>query len=104
MPVQSFFIIRKDDYMPNDRRRILELALESLELKKKEIEEEITEINRELRGRTTARKTAPKAGKPAAARKAVKKRTRFTKEERLRRSQKMKEYWDNWRKTKAKAK
>lgn len=90
--------------MPNDRRRILELALESLELKKKEIEEEIKEINRELRGRTTARKPAPKAGKPTAAKKAVKKRTRFTKEERLRRSQRMKEYWDNWRKNKAKAK
>ena len=120
--------------MPNDRRRILELALESLELKKKEIEEEIAEINRELRGRTTIRKSAPKARKqaaakkvtrkPAAARKvarksaaaqkaarkpasppkAAKKRTRFTKEERLRRSQRMKEYWDNWRKNKANAK
>lgn len=90
--------------MPNDRRRILELALESLELKKKQIEEEISEISRELRGKTAAKKPAPKARKPAASSKAARKRTRFTKEERLRRSQRMKEYWDNWRKNKAKAK
>ena len=90
--------------MPNDRRRILELALESLELKKKQIEEEIAEINRELRGRTAAKKTSAKARKPAAPSKAAKKRTRFTKEERLRRSKRMKEYWENRRKNKAKAK
>jgi len=92
--------------MPNDRRRILELALESLQLKKKEIEAEIAEINRELRGKTATRKPsskASKAKKPAASSKAAKKRTRFTKEERLRRSQRMKEYWDNWRKNKEKA-
>ena len=90
--------------MPNNRRRILELALESLELKKRQIEEEIAEINRELRGKTVAKKQSSKARKPAAPSKAAKKRTRFTKEERLRRSQRMKEYWDNWRKNKAKAK
>ena len=61
--------------MPNDRRRILELALESLELKKKEIETEIAEIRSELQGRTATKKSpAPKAKKT------------------------MKEYWENWRK------
>ena len=90
--------------MPNDRRRILELALESLLLKKKKIEEEIAEINRELRGRTAARKPSSKARKPAAPSKASQKRTRFTREERLRRSKRMKEYWDKWRKNKANTK
>jgi ribosomal protein L12E/L44/L45/RPP1/RPP2 len=96
--------------MLNDRQRILELALESLELKKKEIEEEIAEIRKGLRGRPAAKKPAQKAKKIAVAKKKpakkkpAKKNTRFTKEERLRRSQRMKEYWDNWRKNKANAK
>ena len=91
--------------MLNDRQRILELALESLELKKKEIEEEIAEIKKGLRGRPAAKKPAQKAKKIAVAKKKpAKKNTRFTKEERLRRSQRMKEYWDNWRKNKANAK
>ena len=36
--------------MPSDRNRILELALESLENKKKQLDAEIAEITRELRG------------------------------------------------------
>lgn len=87
--------------MPSDRYRILELALESLEAKKKRIDQEITELKRELQ-----RKPAPKAsagaaaGKPAAA--PAKKKPHFSKEERLRRSQRMKARWENWRKKKAK--
>ncbi len=83
--------------MPSDRRRILELALESLQLQKRKIDEEIAEITRELRGgaaRTTI--SAP------AARARVRRRPRFSKEEKLRRSQRMKAYWDNWRKKKGK--
>jgi hypothetical protein len=81
--------------MFSDRRRILELALETLESKKKQLDVEIAEITRELRGGI--------ARKDRASGKQVKvKRTQFSKEERLRRSQRMKEYWSNWRKKKAK--
>jgi len=81
--------------MPSDRRRILELALETLEEKKKKLDAEIAEVTRELRGGATA-KAAPAASGAARA----KKRSRFSKEERIRRSQRMKAYWDNWRKKK----
>jgi hypothetical protein len=92
--------------MLNDRKRILELALESLELKKKQINEEIAEISRQLRGKSAlktaapkVKKTpAPKTRKTAAPVKAARKRSRFTKEERIRRSQRMKEYWEKRRK------
>ena len=84
--------------MPNDRRRILELALESLELKKKEIEREIAEVRSELYGRPAAKKPSIQKAKKAAGRKAVAGKARFTKEERNRRSKRMKEYWENWRK------
>jgi hypothetical protein len=89
--------------MPTKRRRILELALESLELKKKQIEEEIAAINNELKGKSVFKKPAPKVKKKAAPVKTAAKRSRFTKEEKLRRSQRMKEYWENWRKKKANA-
>jgi hypothetical protein len=87
--------------MPTNRQRILELALESLELKKKQIEEEIASINDELKGKSVSKKPAPKVTKEAAPVKTAAKRSRFTKDERLRRSQRMKEYWENWRKKKA---
>jgi len=91
--------------MPTDRQRILELAMESLELKKKQIEEEIAAINSELRGKSVSRKPVLKAKKKATTVKTTAKRSsRFTKEERLRRSQRMKEYWENWRKKNAKSK
>jgi cell division septum initiation protein DivIVA len=80
--------------MPSDRRRILELALETLENKKKQLDAEIAEINHELRGKTSMKASASAEG-------AAKKRSRFSKEERLRRSQRMKAYWDNWRKKKS---
>jgi hypothetical protein len=87
--------------MASDRRRILELALESLDNKKKQLDAEIAEISRELRGE--ASKKAPSATqKPAAA--SAKKVSRFSKEEKLRRSQRMKAYWDDWRKKKSRPK
>jgi hypothetical protein len=89
--------------MPSERKRILELALESLEHKKKQIEEEMAALAGELR-RGRAARVVVSAGAPAPlARKAVKarKRSRFTKEERERRSARMKAYWDKWRKEKA---
>ena len=87
--------------MPSDRQRILELALESLQNQKKQLDAEIAEITRELRG------GAARSGRTSAkSRGAVsaKKRPRFSKEERLRRSKRMKAYWDNWRKQKARQK
>ena len=94
--------------MLNDRRRILELALESLELKKIEIDKEIAEIKGELQGKAKPKKPAPKQStkrqKKTSRVKAAPKNTRFTKEERLRRSQRMKEYWEKWRKNKERTK
>jgi hypothetical protein len=87
--------------MASNHRRILELALESLENKKKQLDAEIAEISRELRGRA-AKQAPPATQKPAAA--SGRKRSRFSKEERLQRSQRMKVYWDNWRKKKSRQK
>jgi hypothetical protein len=87
--------------MLNDRRRILELALKSLDNKKKKIDQEITEIAREIKGESKASTSFAPAAK-ASAPKTGRKRSRFTKEERLRRSVRMKAYWDNWRKKKSK--
>jgi uncharacterized protein involved in exopolysaccharide biosynthesis len=87
----------------NDRNRILELALESLENKKKQIDQEIAEITRELRGRSPRRPLA--ATQIAASSTArARKRPRFSKEERIRRSQRMKAYWENWRKKRSRPK
>lgn len=85
--------------MPSDRRRILELALESLEEKKKKLDDEIAEITRELRGSAAVKPVLSSHAAAGAAR--ARKRSRFTKQERLRRSQRMKAYWDNWRKKKS---
>jgi cell division septum initiation protein DivIVA len=87
--------------MMNDRRRILDLALESLENKKKKIDQEIAEISREIKGGPKAPASSAPAAKVAAP-KAGRKPSRFTKEERFRRSARMKAYWDNWRKKKPK--
>jgi len=87
--------------MPSDRRRILELALESLENKKKQLDAEIAELAREIRG-GSAREASPSA--QGARTGSARKRSRFSKEERLRRSQRMKAYWENWRKKKSRKK
>jgi hypothetical protein len=86
--------------MASERQRLIELALESLWNRKKEIDREIEDLTRELGGR---RGRIVATGAPAIAAAAAvkpKKRSRFTKEERLRRSERMKVYWDNWRKQK----
>jgi hypothetical protein len=90
--------------MANERKRLLELALDSLEGKKKQIDEEIAEITRELRGKPGVMMSRPKSPNAAAQVRAPRKRARFSKEEKLRRSQRMKAYWDNWRKKKSRAK
>jgi hypothetical protein len=93
--------MRKGIHMASDRRRILELALESLENKKKQLDEEIAEISRELRGRTAKQAPRP-VQKPAAD--SARKRPHFSEEEKLRRSQRMKAYWANRRKKKSRPK
>ena len=88
--------------MATARQRLLQLALESLENKRKEIEAEIAALTRELLcGRGT--RPAAAAAKLSAGR-AGKRRTRFSKDERARRSARMKAYWDNWRKQKGRRK
>ena len=88
--------------MPSERRRILELALESLEHKKSQIDAEIAGLTGELRrggaarGTTRFQKVVPK--------KAARKRSRFSKEERERRAVRMKEYWKKWREERAHSK
>ncbi len=92
--------------MPSERHRILQLALESLESRKKQIEEEIAALNGELhRGRAGRRSpfsvsTAPSGSKVIRKRK----RSRFTREERKRRSARMKAFWKKWREDKARKK
>jgi hypothetical protein len=89
--------------MPSDRRRILELALESLENKKKQLDIEIAEIARELRGGSGKKALlSPEGSSPSS--KPAKKRSQFSKEERLRRSQRMKAYWESYRRKKARQK
>jgi len=86
--------------MPTERARILELALENLESKKKQIDLEIEEITRELRGRGRKPVHFAPAVLVREPVRVARKRSRFSKEERLRRSARMKAYWDNWRKQK----
>ena len=91
--------------MLSDHQRILELALESLQSKKKQIDEEIAEIMNELRGRPAIKKASSVlSAKANEADRRARKKSRFSKEERLRRSQRMKAYWENWRKKKARQK
>ena len=91
--------------MPSERMRILELALESLEARKKQIDDEIAALTREMK-RGRAAKAVVNAGglavRPKTA--AARKRARFSKEERARRAARMKAYWDKWRKEKARQK
>jgi len=88
--------------MPSERPRILELALESLQNKKKQIDDEIADLTRELRRGRAAKSTLSSGRAAPVAKKAVRKRkrSRFTGEERERRSVRMKAYWDKWRKEK----
>jgi hypothetical protein len=79
--------------MTPERQRLLELAMESLVSKRKQLDEEIAQLTRELgkpgNGKAAAKKTAPAK--------------RFSQAERSKRSKRMKAYWENWRKQKAAA-
>jgi hypothetical protein len=82
--------------MTPERQRLLELAMESLLLKKKLIEDEIASLTQEL-----GKKSAVGEKKTAAVKAAPRKR--FSQSERKKRSKRMKAYWENWRKQKAAA-
>ncbi len=86
--------------MPTERARLLELALENLESKKKQIESEIGEIMRELGGGRRARGVLVPAATPMTKAGAERKRSRFSMAERQRRAARMRAYWENWRKQK----
>ena len=85
--------------MASERQRLIELALESLQNKKKQIDKEIAELSRELRSGGGRRAVSP-AEAPKGVGRPRRKHSRFTREERLRRSQRMKAYWEKWRKQK----
>ena len=86
--------------MANEQRRLrlLELALESLEAKRREIEAEISALKRG--GRPSAAK--PRGRRAVAP--ARRKHSRFSRQERLRRSRRMKAYWQKWRKRRSRTK
>lgn len=81
--------------MTPERQRLLELAMESLVSKRKQLDEEIAQLTREL-GKPGNGKAKPAAKKTAPAK-------RFSQAERSKRSKRMKAYWENWRKQKAAA-
>jgi hypothetical protein len=89
--------------MPRESRRILELALENLEFKKRQIDEEISQIRQALKARFGRKRTVFSAGKAAEVA-TKRRRSHFSKEERTRRSQRMKAYWDKWRKERGRQK
>ena len=82
--------------MSGERRRILELALETLVRQRIQIDDEIAELHRVLR--KGARPQKVKAGAAPAKKAAGRKGSRFSRAERARRSERMKAYWENWRK------
>ncbi len=86
------------------QRRIWELALENLENKKKQLDLEIAEIKRELQRGGGRKQVAASVRETARSVSQTRKKARFTKEERLRRAQRMKAYWENWRKQRSKQK
>ena len=89
--------------MPSERQRILELALESLQNKKNELDKEIAALTSELRRGRSAKVVVPAGAAAPVAKKAVKvrRRSRFSRQEREHRSARMKAYWEKWRKDKA---
>ncbi len=91
--------------MPSERMRILELALESLEARKKQIDDEIAALTREMkRGRIAKVAVKTETSGIRAKISAKRKPARFSKEERARRAARMKSYWEKWRKEKGRQK
>ena len=83
--------------MDTSKKRLIELALSGLELEKEKIENEISSLRKQLR-------LAPREKAEASLSRHLKKARRIVNispDEAKRRSERMKAYWDNWRKQKA---
>lgn len=85
------------------QRRICELALENLEKRKRQLDQAISEFNAALQqeGQEKVAVTAPVNASMDAPVAKKRKRARFTLEERLRRAERKKAYWENWRNQRA---
>ena len=75
--------------MPTGRQRLLQLALESLELRRSGVEQEIARLRAEMNAGRKAREVAA----PAAVVETLRKKPRISKAERARRSARLKAYW-----------
>lgn len=84
--------------MTGERQRLMGLALETLMKKKNEIEQEIALYTRQLGGARRRMARSSKASQSSPGGFSVSRHFSFTREERRRRSQRMKAYWENWRK------
>ncbi len=84
--------------MSSERQRLLGLALEALIKKKNDIDQEIALYTRQLGGHRGRSPRNRNYRQSPVSRLAMKKHFSFTREERRRRSQRMKAYWENWRK------
>jgi hypothetical protein len=93
----------KDILMATERQRLLVLALETLENKKIQIEADIAELTRELRG-VTAQLAKPARTNALSTAKPKRRHRTLSDDERQRRSRRMKAYWENWRKQRDKHK
>ena len=89
--------------MATERQRLLVLALETLENKKIQIEADIAELTRELRG-VTAQLAKPARTNALSTAKPKRRHRTLSDDERQRRSRRMKAYWENWRKQRDKHK
>ena len=87
----------KRGFMDTSKKRLIELALRGLEQEQENIENEIISLRKQLR--LVSRAKAEASAEPAAAEKA-RRIVNISPEEAKRRSERMKAYWDNWRKQK----
>ena len=85
------FSLRRNDLIPINRRRLLELAAERLEAEKQRIDEEIAEIRAELEGKKSTPKTRSKTETKPPTRK--RRSRKLSAKERRVISARMKKYW-----------
>ncbi len=83
--------------------RVFELALENLEHRKEQVEADITALRTRLQALMGSRTDVPQPRRrtiPARRKDSP----RFSEEERMRRSQRMKAYWEKWREERSRLK
>jgi hypothetical protein len=84
--------------MDTSKKRLIELALLGLELEKGKIDIEINELRNQLN--PAPQEKAPVEAVVAAPGKKPRRAVKISAEEAKRRSERMRTYWDNWRKQK----